>query len=122
MRVRSDRARMTERATISFESFLEAVPDAMICIAADGRIVRVNGEAERLFGYAHGELIDQHIHLLLPSGIEPVQAGLERAAQHKSGSVFPADLSLSTVDSRDGKMFIAAIRDATERVDAQAER
>jgi PAS domain S-box-containing protein len=113
---------MSERTSISFESFLEAVPDAMICIASDGRIVRVNHEAERLFGYERGELIDQHIHHLLPSGIESVQPGLERAAQHKSGSVFPADLTLSTVDSRDGKMFIAAIRDATERVDAQAER
>jgi PAS domain S-box-containing protein len=108
--------------SISFEAFLDAVPDAMICIASDGRILRVNREAERLFGYEHSELIDQHINLVLPSGIEPVQAGLERAAQHKSGSVFPADLSLSTVESREGPMIIAAIRDATERVDAQAER
>ena len=68
-----------------------------------------------------GELIDKPIEILLPAGINAVQAGLERAAQRKSGVVFPADLSLSTIDTRSGKMMIAAIRDATARVDAQAE-
>ena len=114
--------RMTERAQISFEAFLDAVPDAMVCTGLDGRIASANHEAERLFGYDRGELIEQPIEVLLPGGLAAVQAGLERAAQHKSGVIFPADLSLSEIDTPDGKLIIAAIRDATERVDAHAER
>jgi PAS domain S-box-containing protein len=112
---------MAESVEISFGAFLDAVPDAMVCVDIDGHIVSANHEAERLFDYARGELIGQPIEVLLPAGTQAVQAGLERAAQRKSGTVFPADLSLSTIETHTGKILIAAIRDATARVDAQAE-
>ena len=112
---------MAERVEVSFEAFLDAVPDAMVCVDLEGRIVSANHEAERLFDYGRDELIGQPIEVLLPAGTQAVQAGLERAAQHKSGAVFPADLSLSTIETQSGTILIAAIRDATARVDAQAE-
>ncbi len=42
-----------------FAALLEAVPDAMVCVAADGRVALVNAQAERLFGYEREELIGQ---------------------------------------------------------------
>ena len=112
---------MAERVEVSFEAFLDAVPDAMVCVDLEGRIVSANHEAERLFDYGRDELIGQPIEVLLPAGTQAVQAGLERAAQRKSGAVFPADLSLSTIETQSGMILIAAIRDATARVDAQTE-
>ena len=100
---------MTERVEISFGAFLDAVPDAMVCVDVEGRIVSANHEAERLFDYGRGELIGQPIEVLLPAGTQAVQAGLERAAQRKSGTVFPADLSLSTIETHTGKILIAAV-------------
>jgi PAS domain S-box-containing protein len=112
---------MAERVQVSFEAFLDAVPDAMLCVDRNGRIVSANNEAERLFGYERDELVDQPVEVVLPAGIDDVQIGLERAAQHRSGAVFPADLSLSTIDTQSGTLVIVAIRDATARVDAQTD-
>jgi PAS domain S-box-containing protein len=53
-------------ADAAFVALLEAVPDAMVCIAADGRVVLVNAEAERLFGYEREELIGQLVEILVP--------------------------------------------------------
>jgi two-component system, cell cycle sensor histidine kinase and response regulator CckA len=115
-----------------FTGLLEAVPDAMVCVDADGRITVINAHAERLFGYARDELIGQPVEILVPDQarkvhqlhragyladprLRPMGAGTEFAARRRDGSTFPAEISLSTVDTGDGIVVAAAVRDVTER-------
>jgi len=115
-----------------FTGLLEAVPDAMVCVDADGRIAVINAQAERLFGYARDELIGQPVEILVPDQARkvhqlhragyiadprprPMGAGMELAARRRDGSTFPAEISLSAVDTGDGIVVAAAVRDVTER-------
>ena len=115
-----------------FTGLLEAVPDAMVCVDADGRIAAVNAQAERLFGYARDELIGQPVEILVPDQARkvhhlhragymadpwprPMGAGIELAARRRDGSTFPAEISLSAVDTGDGIVVAAAVRDVTDR-------
>jgi hypothetical protein len=114
---------------------LEAVPDAVVCVDADGRIVLVNAQTERLFGYERDELTGQLVEILVPDAIKaghpahragyvadprPRQmgAGLELAGRR----TFPAEISLSAIHTGEGILVSAAVRDVTERLELQAER
>jgi CheY-like chemotaxis protein len=50
----------------AFNGFLEAAPDAVVIADRDGRIIRVNAQAERLFGYSRGELLGREVEMLIP--------------------------------------------------------
>jgi PAS domain S-box-containing protein len=116
----------------SFVALLEAAPDAMACVAPNGGIVLVNAQLERLFGYQREELIDQPVEVLVPDAIgarhpgllagyvtdpQPrlMGAGAELAGRRRDGSTFPADISLSAIDTDDGVLLAVAVRDVTER-------
>ena len=118
---------------------LEAAPDAMVCVGGDGRIALVNAQAERLFGYGRDELVGQPVEILVPDAVRavhpghragyaadhrprPMGAGMELAGRRRDGSTFPAEISLSAIDTEEGILVTAAVRDVTERLDAQAER
>ena len=120
-------------------ALLEAAPDAMVCVAADGRIALVNAQVERLFGYQRDELVGQPIEILVPDAVRaahphlrtgymadpmprPMGAGIELAGRRRDGSTFPAEISLSTIDTGEGILITAAVRDVTDRLEAQADR
>jgi PAS domain S-box-containing protein len=65
---------MTGLAGVSSAALLEAAPDAMVCVAADGRIALVNSQAEKLFGYPRAELADQLADLLVPGMLQAAPA------------------------------------------------
>jgi PAS domain S-box-containing protein len=115
-----------------FVALLEAAPGAMVCIAADGRIVLVNAQAERLFGYEHGELIGQPLEILVPDAARavrpghwaeyfadppnrPMGAGLSLAGRRRDASTFPAEISLSAIDTDEGIIVAAAVQDETDQ-------
>ncbi len=115
-----------------FAGLLEAAPDAMVCVDADGRIALVNAQTERLFGYGRGELVGQPVEMLVPDGVRdahpghragymtdpqprPMGAGMELAGRRRDGSTFPAEISLSAIDTDQGILVSAAVRDVTER-------
>lgn len=126
--------RFQDEALIRAKStdFLETAPDAMVVVGKDGRIRLVNGQTEKLFGYPRSELIGQTMEILVPpryrgghpghrSGYfadpkpRPMGAGLDLFAIRKDGSEFPAEISLAPVQTAEGTLVTAAIRDITDR-------
>jgi PAS domain S-box-containing protein len=127
------------RAEAMFRSLLEAAPDAIIGVTRDGRITLINAQAERLFGYRRHELLGKSVDILVPERVRaehprhrehyfshpkarPMGAGKALAAVRKDGSEFPAEISLSALETDQGTIVSAAVRDVTERLEAQAER
>ena len=122
-----------------FVGLLDGAPDALVCIAADGQIALVNAQAERLFGYRREELVGQQMEMLIPDAVRaahaayctrhiadpeprPVDALTEPSCRRRDGSTFPGEISLAAIDTPDGILVLAAIRDATERQEVLAER
>jgi PAS domain S-box-containing protein len=120
-------------------ALLELAPDAIVGIGRDGLIVLVNAQVEVLFGYAREELLGQPVEVLVPERFHDTHsahragyfadprtrsmgAGLELFARCRDGSTFPAEISLSSIETDNGTLAIAAVRDVSERVVAARER
>ena len=123
----------------TFRGFLEAAPDAVVTVDQQGRIVLVNSQSERLFGYSRDELLGQAIELLIPEGLREKHAarrehyftepraremgsGLPLHGRRKNGTEFPVEISLGPIETTAGRVFAAAIRDITERQRADEQR
>jgi PAS domain S-box-containing protein len=128
-----------QRLEAMFRGLLEAAPDAIVGVTRDGRITLINAQAERLFGYRRHELLGQSVDILVPKRVRaehprhrehyfahpkarPMGAGMALVAVRKDGSEFPAEISLSALETDQGVIVSAAVRDVTERLEAQAER
>ena len=120
-------------------ALLELAPDAIVGIGRDGLIVLVNAQVEVLFGYAREDLLGQPVEVLVPERFHDTHsshragyfadprtrsmgAGLELFARCQDGSEFPAEISLSSIETDNGTLAIAAVRDVSERVVAARER
>ena len=121
-----------DNTDIYFRNLLEAAPDAMIIVDADGRMAIVNGQAERMFRYSRDELLGQEIEMLLPDAarevhaghrieyadaptLRPMGEGMDLVGLRKDGSEFPVEISLSPVDTDIGRFISSVIRDVTVR-------
>ena len=121
-----------------FQALLESAPDAMVIVNEQGAIVLVNAETERMFGYGRAELIGQSVEMLIPAalrgrhkahrqrfGSDPhrreMGSGVELYANTRDGAELPVEVSLSPLDTRDGMLISAAIRDTSDRQKAQRE-
>jgi protein-histidine pros-kinase len=113
-------------------SFLDAAPDATIVVDADGHIVSANAQAEALFGYTREELLRLGVDALVPEGVRIRHAahrnayaeerrqrsmgeGLVLSARRRDGSTVPVDIMLRPLDTDEGPLVVAAVRDVTER-------
>jgi PAS domain S-box-containing protein len=120
-----------------FRGLLEAAPDAMVVVDADGRILLLNSQAERLFGYGRDELLGKPVEALVPERFHanhpprregyfhapqprPMGAGLDLYGRRKDGSEFPAEISLSPMEGERGLLATAAIRDVSDRKKTEA--
>jgi PAS domain S-box-containing protein len=136
------RGHVAERLKVAdstFEQLLETVPDAIIGVIGTGEIVLVNGQAEELFGYESADLLGKPLETLVPERFHnvhpshrngyfaaprkrPMGAGVELFGVRKDGSEFPAEISLSSIETEDGMLAMAAVRDITDRAESERER
>jgi len=122
-----------------FESVLEAAPEAILGVDHAGVIRFVNPQTEELFGYSRNALVGQLIETLMPECRRSVHrrhrkafatdptarvmgTGLQLRGRRRDGSEFPVDVSLAHLDTGDGPLVIAAVRDLTERMRAEQDR
>ncbi|KYF61934.1 hybrid sensor histidine kinase/response regulator [Sorangium cellulosum] len=115
-----------------FRQLIDAAPDAMVVVDEQARIVFVNVQTERMFGYARGELLGQAIEILLPERFRqthvarrsafiaaprarPMGSGLDLFGRRKDGGEFPVEISLSPLKTGGGTLVSSAIRDISER-------
>lgn len=128
---------MSSEVEISiFRRIFESGPDPIVVTDHDGRMVRVNKEADKLFGYSHEELRGQSVELIVHEPLravdvaklesEPIHyharafgSGLELYARRKDGSEFPVDIMLSPLEV-EGEWFAVAVdRNVTTRKEAE---
>jgi len=119
-------------------SLLDASPDGFFLVAASGEIVFVNDQALSMFGYGAEELIGASVDLLIPDDLvavhgqhrsdyrdrpttRPMGAGLILLARRADGTELPVEISLSPLRLGDGDYVVAAVRDETDRVEAERE-
>jgi PAS domain S-box-containing protein len=120
-----------------YRGLLEAAPDAMVVVNQDGEIVLLNVQAEKQFGYRRDELVGQKVKNIIPEGFaerlvadalrsvedalaQQIGTGIELTARRKDGSEFPIELMLSPLESAEGILVTAAVRDITTRKKAEA--
>jgi PAS domain S-box-containing protein len=119
-----------------YRGLLEAAPDAMVVVNQAGEIVLLNVQAEKQFGYRRNELLGQKVTNIIPEGFaerlvtdatrsetdalaQEIGTGIELNALRKDGTEFPIELMLSPLDSTEGTLVTAAIRDITVRRNAE---
>lgn len=125
-----------DRVKTRYEKLLDAAPDALIFVKKDFSIIMVNAQTETLFGYIEDELIGQNLEILIPERFrerhhryteqyfaDPHPRGMGSDLRifglRKDGAEFRADISLSPLQTDEGLIVIAALRDVTERTEAQ---
>jgi PAS domain S-box-containing protein len=124
---------MRRKSDGKFRALLEAAPDAMVIVDARGTITLVNSQTERLFGYDRAELLGHPVDMLVPDRFRPTHhlhrdgyfadphprpmgGGLDLWGRRKDGSEFPVEISLSPVETEEGTLTTAAVRDISERL------
>ena len=124
---------LRRQAEAKFRRLLESAPDGIIVVDREGRIVIVNQKAEQLFDYSRDELLGKPIEVLIPDRLEALHeehrasffatpearpvgvAGVVLTGRRRDGSEFPMEISFSPMQSEQGVLVSAAIRDISER-------
>jgi PAS domain S-box-containing protein len=135
--VRKDAEKHLAQVEGRYRGLLEAAPDAMVVVNPSGEIVLLNVQAEKQFGYRRDELVGQKVKNIIPEGFaerliadglrsaedalaQQIGTGIELNGRRKDGSQFPIELMLSPLESTEGILVTAAIRDITTRKKSEA--
>ena len=120
------------KSELTFRALLGAIPEAIVGLRPEGKIVLVNAGTERIFGYRANELIGQPVEILVPEnvrqshatydriffakgGSRPIGAGQVLEGRRKDGTCFPAEVGYFVIETMAGKVGVAMVSDITER-------
>jgi diguanylate cyclase (GGDEF)-like protein/PAS domain S-box-containing protein len=120
-----------------YRGLLEAAPDGMVVVNQEGKIVLLNAQTEKQFGYRRDELLGESVTDIIPEGFaerliadgtrtaaaalaQQIGSGIELHGRRKDRSEFPIEIMLSPLESAEGMLVTAAIRDITTRKTAEA--
>ena len=127
----------SKEAGTKYRGLLEAAPDAMVVVNESGEIVLLNVQAEKQFGYRRDELVGQKVKNIIPEGFaerlvadgtrtaaealaQQIGTGIELTGRRKDGSNFPIEIMLSPLESAEGTLVTAAIRNISLRKMSEA--
>jgi PAS domain S-box-containing protein len=130
--VRKATERQLAQMEARYRGLLEAAPDAMVVVNQAGEIVLLNAQAEKQFGYRRDELVGQKAKNIIPEGFaerliavahrsakealeQQIGTGIELCGRRRNGSEFPIEIMLGPMESSEGVLVTAAIRDITHR-------
>jgi PAS domain S-box-containing protein len=122
----------SKKSGARYRGLLEAAPDAMVVVNKNGEIVLLNLQAEKQFGYYRDELVGQKVKNIIPEGFaerltadsfrsegdalaQEIGTGIELTGLRKNGTEFPIEIMLSPLQSAEGVLVTAAIRDISIR-------
>ncbi len=121
-----------EASDAKFKALIEQMPDAIVIVNKDGQIVLVNAQSEKSFGYTKDEMLGNPIEILIPTALtskhiehrskyvsspqkRTMGTTMNLQAKRKDGSIFPVDIELGPVETQEGLLIIATVKDITER-------
>jgi PAS domain S-box-containing protein len=125
-----------DKARAKYEKLLDSTPDAMLFVNTQNKVVLINAQFENIFGYSHDEIVGKKLDILIPErykknhskmvqrffespNVRPMGSHLEIYARKKDGGEFPADISLSPLQTDEELLVTAAVRDITKRKEAE---
>jgi PAS domain S-box-containing protein len=114
-----------------YRPLMEGVPDALVLVNAEGEIVLANAQAETLFGYARGELVNLAVDQLVPPRFRKQHPGYRKGffsdpklramgsraelfGLRKDGTEFSIGINLAPIKTASGLLVSAAIRDVSD--------
>src|SRR4051812_26467312 len=119
-----------DRSERNFRGLIDAAPDAILVIDSDGRILKANDEAERMFRYSRDDLLGHDVEMIVPDrfgaahhtkqalyGEAPATRTIagELAGKRADGSDFPVEIRISPLETQGTHSVVAIVRDVTER-------
>ncbi|MDH3978902.1 MAG: EAL domain-containing protein [Gammaproteobacteria bacterium] len=124
------------QAEEKFQALLKSAPDAIVIVDHTGQIILANLRAELLFGYKSAELIGKPVEMLVSKRHrhetvsmwqafvdephhQPMEDSHDQYGLHKDGTEIPIEISLAPIETREGLLVASAIRDITDRKEAE---
>ncbi len=120
-----------KKAEQKFRVILESSPNAMVIVNRTGIITIINSKTEQVFGYRRDEMLGQPVELLMPNRFHAdlpsrldryfadtqgqfMGPSLELIGRRKDGQEFPIETNMSQIETADGVLIVATVRDVTE--------
>ncbi|TGK18730.1 PAS domain S-box protein [Leptospira fluminis] len=125
-----------KHSELTFQAMVESTPNAILLVNKEGKVVYLNNQSEKLFGYTRFELIGRLVEELIPKRfrtnhpkyregffssptVRAMGSGRDLFALRKDGSTFPVEIGLNPVVTADGTLVLASIIDISERKKAE---